>query len=60
MASQTKGKRILVVDDDRLIVSLLEAGLQEAGGEYAIATAFSAQEALAKIQQERFALVMTD
>jgi CheY-like chemotaxis protein len=60
MALQTRRKHILVVDDDRLIVSLLEAGLQEAEGEYAVATAFSAQEALSKIQQEKFALVMTD
>ena len=60
MALQTRRKHILVVDDDRLIVSLLEAGLQEAEVEYAVATAFSAQEALTKIRQETFALVMTD
>jgi CheY-like chemotaxis protein len=60
MASQGEGKRILVVDDDRLIVSLLEAGLQELGGKYAVTTAFSAQEALTRLGQEMFALVMTD
>lgn len=60
MTSQGRGKRILVVDDDRLIVSLLEAGLQELEGEYTIMTAFSGQEALAKIGKEMFALVMTD
>ena len=60
MASRTKGQRILVVDDDRLIVSLLEAGLQEAGDKYTVTTAFNAEEALAQIRQEMFALVMTD
>lgn len=60
MASRTKGQHILVVDDDRLIVSLLEAGLQESEREYAVTTAFSAQEALTKIRQGTFGLVMTD
>lgn len=60
MALQATGKRILVVDDDRLIVSLLEAGLAESDGDYSVATALSAQEALVKLQQEEFSLVMTD
>ncbi|MCB8946300.1 MAG: response regulator [Ardenticatenaceae bacterium] len=60
MAVEAKAKRILVVDDDRLIVSMLEAGLEEASGGYSVATAFSAREALAVLQQEKFALVMTD
>ena len=53
-------KHILVVDDDTLIVSLLEAGLEESDGNYAVTTAFSAAEALAKLSQERYALVITD
>ena len=53
-------KHILVVDDDTLIVSLLEAGLEESGGNYAVTTAFSAAEALAKLSQEQYALVITD
>lgn len=60
MASQTERKHVLVVDDDRLIASLLEAGLQEAEGEYIVTTVYSAKAALTKIQQKKFALMLTD
>jgi two-component system response regulator HydG len=60
MASQTESKHILVVDDDRLIASLLEAGLQEAEREYVVTTVYSAKAALTKIQQKKFALMLTD
>lgn len=60
MILQAAQKRILVVDDDRLIVSLLEAGLQESDNDYAVTTALSAKEALVKLRHEAFALVMTD
>ena len=60
MTLQGAEKRILVVDDDRLIMSLLVAGLEEADEAYTVTTAFSAKEALAKLGQEDFALVMTD
>ena len=60
MTLQAAEKHILVVDDDRLIVSLLVAGLEESEGMYVVATAFSAQEALTKLREEQFALIMTD
>ena len=60
MALQAGEKHILIVDDDRLIVSLLEAGLTESDGNYVVTTAFSAKEALVKLEQKQFALVMTD
>jgi CheY-like chemotaxis protein len=57
--SQTAAKRILVVDDDKLIVSLLEAGLTEWNSDFPVVTALSAKEALDKIRHEAFALVIT-
>lgn len=60
MAFQAGKKNILIVDDDRLIVSLLEAGLTESDSDYAVTTALSASEALLKLSQAQFELVMTD
>ena len=50
--------RILVVDDERDICRALEFLLSREG--YKVATAYSGQDALKKIETEEFDLVITD
>src|SRR5262249_61585374 len=50
--------RILVVDDDQLICQQLEHLYRFSG--YAVATAFSAEEALSRLQTQDIDLVVTD
>jgi DNA-binding response OmpR family regulator len=60
MPSETavKGGRILVVDDERNIVRLLEAYLSRHG--HSVATAFDGWEALDRVKQEKFDLLILD
>ena len=51
-------KKILVVDDERHIVRLLEVNLQRTG--YTVVTAFDGREALQKVESEKPDLVILD
>jgi CheY-like chemotaxis protein len=54
-------KRILIVDDDKEILLMLDFALKKLGPDYEIVTAKGSVEALNKIEQEkRFDLVVTD
>ena len=52
------GERILVVDDERHIVRLVQVNLERAG--YQIVTAFDGREALEKVESEHPDLVILD
>jgi CheY-like chemotaxis protein/predicted regulator of Ras-like GTPase activity (Roadblock/LC7/MglB family) len=53
-------KRILIVDDDKSMLSLLESTLKKLGNDYQVTVASNGPEALEKIQREVFDLVVTD
>lgn len=53
-------KRILVVDDEERVLFVLSEGLAMLGKEYEIVTAGGSREALDKITQAAFDLVITD
>ena len=53
MVLQPAEKHILVVDDDRLIVSLLEAGLQESAGNYGVERRLVGKKRLASWSKKR-------
>ncbi len=53
-------KRVLIVDDEPNVAMLLADSLEKLGDEYVFETARNGDEALAKIQQTAYALVITD
>jgi len=53
-------KRILIVDDDRDILRMLEIGLKKMGPEYEIITAKNITTAIDEIEKQRFSLILTD
>jgi CheY-like chemotaxis protein len=53
-------KRILIVDDDEKLATLLQEGLRALGGGYDVVTAGGTDEALAKVSKRPFDLVITD
>lgn len=53
-------KRVLIVDDEPNVTMVLAGGLEKLGEEYAIDTAHSGDEALAKMEQTKYALLITD
>jgi CheY-like chemotaxis protein len=53
-------KRILIVDDDAQVLFVLHDALKKLGGEHEIATARNGREALAKMKETPFDLVITD
>jgi len=53
-----KKTRILVVDDDAMLCQLLTRWLEKEG--YECVSAYSGEEALAKLNESRFALMITD
>jgi len=55
-----KRKRILIVDDDKKLATLLQESLLTLGEGYEVVTAGGTDEALAKISQRPFDLVITD
>ena len=55
-----KRKRILIVDDDKKLATLLQESLWTLGEGYEVVTAGGTDEALAKISQRPFDLVITD
>ena len=53
-------KRILVVDDDKDILQMLEYGLKKLGPDYEIYTAMDIFSAMNEIEKTRFDLILTD
>ena len=53
-------KRILIVDDDKEIVTMLQYGLKKLGAAYEIVVALGSLEALDEIERGPFDLVVTD
>jgi CheY-like chemotaxis protein len=53
-------KRILIVDDDEKLATLLQESLRALGEGYDVATAGGTDEALAKLSKRSFDLVVTD
>ena len=53
-------KRVLIVDDDQTILQMLEHSLKSLGPEYEISTVTDSTEALAKVQEQFFDLVVSD
>ncbi|MFB0538225.1 MAG: response regulator [Anaerolineae bacterium] len=53
-------KRILIVDDDAKLATLLRESLRTLGEEYDVVTAGGTDEALAKVSKRLFDLVITD
>jgi DNA-binding NtrC family response regulator len=53
-------KRILVVDDEKRLAFLLQQSLKSLGQGYEILTAQTGREALARIREKPFDLVITD
>jgi CheY-like chemotaxis protein len=53
-------KRILIVDDEAAILSVLKSSLKKLGVEYEVATAPDGQGALEQLKQRPFDLVITD
>lgn len=56
----TGEKRVLVVDDEEKVVFFLRESLEELGHDFTISAAKSADEALEKIEQQPYDLVITD
>ncbi len=60
MRGNTQYKRMLIVDDDPIMTKLLVMLIGELGNGYVIETTNSSEEALVRIQQAMYALVLTD
>lgn len=52
--------RVLIVEDEINLAAVLLASLEKLGPEYAAEVAYSGPEALARIEQGRFTLLVTD
>ncbi|MCX7680942.1 MAG: response regulator [Anaerolineae bacterium] len=53
-------KRILIVDDEEAVLFTLERSLRKLGSDYEIVTARSGQDALERVKQGEYHLVITD
>jgi two-component system response regulator (stage 0 sporulation protein F) len=53
-------KRVLVVDDEPHVTMMLVESLEKLGEDYAIETAHSGEEALARVRQATYAVLITD
>ena len=60
MMTENIKKRILIVDDEPNLVLMLATSLQKLGTEYIIETAYDSNDALAKMQENVFQLLITD
>ncbi|RME51457.1 MAG: response regulator [Caldilineae bacterium] len=60
MNNQTQPRRILVVDDEPSVAIMVSDGLEMLGDEYEIDIAHNAYEALKKLQEFPYVLVVTD
>ena len=58
--SMKKSKRILVVDDDERVLLVVHDALMRLGCEFEIATARNGREALEKVREAPFDLIITD
>lgn len=58
--SEPDMKRVLIVDDEPIIVELLAEGLRKMDDHYIIETAATGEDALTKISQIEYALVISD
>jgi CheY-like chemotaxis protein/predicted regulator of Ras-like GTPase activity (Roadblock/LC7/MglB family) len=57
---KTQPKRILIVDDEPNVALMLVAGLEKLGDEYLFEIAYRGDEALSKLQQDPYDLLITD
>ncbi len=57
-AVQTRGKKILVCDDERPVAEALRTALEQAG--YVVVTALGGEEGLAKVASEKPDLIVVD
>jgi DNA-binding NtrC family response regulator len=53
-------KQVLLVDDEPNVIMIMAASVKKLGEEYVVETAQSGEEALSKVQQTQYALVITD
>jgi CheY-like chemotaxis protein/predicted regulator of Ras-like GTPase activity (Roadblock/LC7/MglB family) len=60
MIAPGESKRVLIVDDEPNVTVVLAAGLEKLGQDYVIETANSGSEALEKVEQTPYALMITD
>ncbi len=60
MTQETTQQRILIVDDDRIVASLMKAGIDEMEQDFLVDKTSQSQEAVTLIEQHDYALVMTD
>jgi CheY-like chemotaxis protein len=58
--AKEQATRVLVVDDEPRVAEALAVGLSRMGDSYIVDTALSGDDALAKIQEEAYALILTD
>jgi CheY-like chemotaxis protein/predicted regulator of Ras-like GTPase activity (Roadblock/LC7/MglB family) len=60
MNQKSPSKRVLIVDDESTVTTILATGLENLGQGYIIETAKSGEEALKCLYQAEYALVITD
>jgi two-component system, response regulator, stage 0 sporulation protein F len=60
MIRDMQSKRLLVVDDEPAVAMVLAENLEKVDDEYVVETAHSGDEALTKIEEGAYALVITD
>jgi CheY-like chemotaxis protein/predicted regulator of Ras-like GTPase activity (Roadblock/LC7/MglB family) len=60
MNEDMRKTQMLIVDDDRTVATILAESLQKVDSDYVIETAGSGDEALERVQQEKYQLVITD
>lgn len=60
MPNNDEAKRILLVDDDRIVIMVLERSLEELNGKYIIETASNGEDAISKMNAQDYALLITD
>ncbi len=53
-------RRVLIVEDEINLAAVLLASLEKLGPEYAAEVAYSGREALARMEQHHYALLVTD
>lgn len=56
----TEHRRVLIVDDEVTVTRVLASGLRRSSGHYQVETATSGEEALEKIRQQSYDVVVTD
>lgn len=56
----TEDKRILIVDDDPSVLLILQATLERLGNRYTVEAAGDSREALKKVEDQPFDLVISD